>query len=229
MNPILFECAAYPNLTIPLDHEQGTAIQFRDGRFITADAAELDALRDPDRQSFIAERGEAPAGGAAGGASVSDDTQPVANRYDAFPFEKREYQKGNEPFAVAHLSANLAAVAADVAVIAEAVKLVPTAQLRVVSAARAVIDGVDVEELALDDAAQLAILRKAHVLVRTADEAGDDFELAAIAAGTPTLRLISGDNAAAVLAESLAAIESKYGKAANDAAKASKQLVAAAR
>jgi hypothetical protein len=205
-------------------------IQFQKHVFETDDEATIEFLRT----DFAKEHGvievDAPSGAstkqppAPSGASTID--------LDAFPFEKREYKRGNEPFTVALIADNVGAIKDDANAIARAFVETAfpeksTAQLHILTRARADV-GVEDPRIVVNETdlgpALLSTFRNAHVVVRGASQRGDDVEVAAIAAGTPVLSLVDGEGAAATLSAALKATENAYGKASADAAKAAKQL-----
>ena len=152
--------------------------------------------------------------------------------FAAFPFEKREYKRGNEPFVVSFIAENLGKVADDAAAIGKAFieTAFPeksTSELHVLTRSQASI-GVEDDRIKITETdigpALLSTFRNSHVIVRGASQRGDDVELEAIAAGTPVLTLTDGADAVAILSAALKATENAYGKASSDAAKAAKQL-----
>jgi hypothetical protein len=229
--PTVFE-SHITSLSI-LRPDGNSAITFDNGRFVAASEADVEQLRAHKR--FVREVGVSAVLGVSR-ASETVAVVPKAGSVDlaAFPYERRTYQRGNEPFVVLHLSQNLSAVVTDAALIATAVNQAFPAPLKVslrfVCAGGARIVGDDprasVNEVALTPKARLEALRSAHVLVHGPD-AGDGFDSEAIAAGTPVVPIpATGADALAAL---LSAAEDRYGKAAAEAAKAEKRLRAAQR
>lgn len=224
-----FASSRYPALSI-MRPDGESAVRFKDGRYTTDDEADIELLRGS--KPLITELDTVEIANKV--TTVPPSATAPAGDLAAFPFERRTYQRGNEPFVVLHLSRGLATVAEPCASLVEAFGIAypasTKAELRFVTTSRAAVTGTDarvsVTESALDPKVRLELYRQAHVLVRTAGEEGDAFAIDAIAAGTP---VIVADAGAEALAAALKDAEASYQRVSAQAAKAEKQLRAARR
>jgi hypothetical protein len=228
--PILFQSHIE---SLSVMRADGTAITFRDGRFLAEREDDIAQLRCHPRYTREAgQAGSAPAA-APTRTPVVAATSTAAD-LAAFPFERRTYGRGNEPFVVLHLSQNLGHVREDAAAIAlafdRALPASAKAELRFVTAARGDIQAgprASVVERELGLAGRLTLYREAHLIVRSASDAAAAFAADATAAGTPVVVLTDGD--VDELARAIADAEASYPRVSAQAAKAEKQLRAARR
>lgn len=226
--PTTFESPRHERLT--LHRADGVPIAFEAGRYVAQDEQDHATLRS----ALAAEYGVVEAMQTA--VKVTEVASGPTVNLAPFPFERRTFKRGNESFVVAFVTPMLGNVVEPARLVVGAFAAAfepdprftrPTASLRVVTAGGrcdiGVAPGLAIEERPLTDAALLDLFREAHVVVRLPGEP-DAIATKAVAAGTPVIEMIEGDDAVMALTAALRDAEASYPRVSAQAAKAEKQL-----